>query len=920
MPRKVQAQAHGREAQEESLGMSREISRDGRDHHLSVKNIGDQLGVPWWVSENSLRVLQGRYFLKREDGSFAEDTNGLIDRVCKNVAHIDGLWEHWKNNQDWILRPDIMEDESIHDLHRENKEWAPLNDPYWDVYSRARTEYELMLRSGDYVPSTPILINSGCRSGMLYSCFVLPMDDSLFSDEENPTGIFDCQNHVCAVQRSGGGTGVSVSRTRPRDDVILRGAKDGTISGHTPGSVTWLELISDAVKHIEQGSTRHGANMGILRVDHPDIIEFILSKDGTRLTNFNISVGMTNAFIDQLERKPDTPWLVKNPRTLVWEPCRDKLGKVMPPESEWTVRDVWKLIVKRAWETGDPGLWFIDRVNSHHQYLEILKTLFEACNPCGEQELLPFESCNLGSIALSRFITWDGIVDWTRMEWTVKKAVRFHDGVIDANIYTPEVPQIREATKLTRKIGIGVMGWWDFLVKQGIPYESEEALDMAENVMSKITRWAEEASRDLAVERGPWPGWKSEPGVSMMRNATLTTIAPTGTISIIAGDDVNSGIEPVFAIAYVQNTPGTGGAMKVVNGTFKEYMQRTRPSPVDDDYIFTVNQIISGVSTSNCSRLSEKEKALFKSANEIAVEWHILHQQAFQKHTHNSVSKTINLNRNASVKDVERAYKMAMEGGVNGITVFRDGCLPGQQQPISFEEKKEPTADDTAKWPAVNWQMQETEKDDREEAPFIKKERVMSSKPQHGPAPLRAIKAQLGFDIKSIFGSVHLSLTVDPRREKEIDCELEVFGWVGKGGDLSVAHIEGLGRLASHILRHGGSVELLAEQLTGIGSRHTILSAGGRHLSLEDSIGYILSRYIEAKKKWGLKALLLCEVPDEEVLAHMRGGREKPSLESSIESLHGLTCSAITDGVVCGGRVEIIQGCATCMSCGASTC
>lgn len=1516
--------------------------------HEAEQEAPIQTKSPWWLAENGLRVLQQRYFQQNTDSEFIEDLNGILTRVCENQAHIDGLWGIFKHYAGTLrnTRPDQLSDENIALLKTpEGQAEFNWSESAHQHYEKARYDaymrYRLEMDEGLYLPATPILLNSGARTGMLYSCFVIPMDDTLMSkpgDPEGTCGIFDCVRAVVAVQKSGGGTGVSISRTRPRGGQIFGGEtnrKAGVVIGHSTGSVNWLEEISDAVKHIEQGSARHGANMGILRClggdtiihtlsgrvpirklvgtrpyvyacdtktkkvrivqankvfvsdtnralvrvwldnddfidctpdhrfmlkggryreagklkigdslmafekrlvkhgkarryvrtiactsgraeyehrtvardilgrvvdydwnvhhvdedptnndpsnlevlsradhatehvqnllenqrriakkrkgktleevygpekaakwkarmsaagkgrkkakpgnhrvvrvapigvaaevydislprwhnfaanevfvhncDHPDIIEFIMVKDGTRLRNFNISVAMTDAFLTSLERRPDAVWMCMNPHTKKKEMCYDKLGTAKDPSHPWTVGEIWNLIITRAWELGDPGLWFIDRVNRtnptpnlgdyeacnpcvtgdtwvmtehgprqvedmlhesvkvmvsgeafpsetgffetgvrpvfelrtkegyrvkmtedhkvmrvlrkgrmvwgatewveakhlqpgdkialhdhrdragwpgtglpEHGYLlgyllgdgiivqatavlsvwgidddadslcmalekaadvlakrsdaggfgalieernerrmqrvslkeiaasygmepgsktpderleetgsqfhaSFLKGLFDAdgsvqgnhekgvsvrlsqsdsatlemcqrmllrigiastiyrdrrpaqsrplpdgrggtknydckaqhelvisgvnmrffrdrigfehagkqmkllgalegyhrelnierfvatfeeladlqteervydiqvpgihafdgnglmLHNCGEQPLLSNESCNLGSIVLSRFIDsgppkhGEHQIDWTKMERTVRTAIRHHEAVIDSNVYTVEVPSIRRATKATRKIGLGVMGWWDLLVRLGIPYESDEAVQLAEKVMGFINRIAQHESADLALERGTFPAYEGSAEQTAglkTRNATRSTIAPTGTISILA--NITGGIEPTFGLAYIRDTPGTGGRVEEINATFQAWLDEQVETKrfTKEEAREILESAFRGESVSENPLLRPEEKRLFRTANEIAIEWHIRHQAAFQKHTDNSVSKTINAPRDATRADIERAYNMAVEEGLHGITIFRDGCLDasGQTQPMSYKKAKDDDkkVEGSGKGTAIGKSF----------APLAPK-----------PATIRPLRPQIGISMKSLVGTVHLHITVDPKWDRE----LEVFGCVGKAGQLKLAQMEGMGRLISQILRLGGTMELVISQLKGIGSNHSTLSSGGRHRSLEDTVGHMLAKYLEAKQRWGMKALLLGEIEDDELRAFISAPLEAKQQEmdafwgssngegemKSVEQHHGLVCGK------CSSPIFLVGGCAVCLGCGDSQC
>lgn len=901
---------------------------------------------PWWLSENGMRVLERRYLQKNTKGEFIEDADGLLRRVCLNQAHIDALWavlaRHGFGEYTDVAD---MSDGLIQCLKKERYRngidgWSPVAEQtYVDELDKHYRSYREMMDKGLYLPSTPILLNSNARSGMLYACFVIPMDDMLTAEGPDYTGIFDTVKAVVMVQKSGGGTGMSVGRMRERGaPIFCKQQEEGIVFGHTQGAPQWLEAVSDAVRHIEQGSARHGANMGILPVDHPDIIEFIGYKDGQRLRNFNVSVGMTDAFVHALQHDADQVWFCVSPHSGQQQPCRDKLGTFRDPEHDWTVREIFELMVDRAWQTGDPGLWFIDRVNADNPTPNV--NSYESCNPCGEQQLLPYESCNLGSVVLPRFVTNDveaapGALDiasiikegvnWPLLEQVVRRAVRFHEAVIDANIYIESVPQIREATKKTRKIGLGVMGWWDMLVRLGIPYESEEALTLAEAIMEHINKTALQESEELARERRPFPAWegsREQERGRRPRNATRTTIAPTGTISILA--NVTGGIEPAFGLAFLRNAPGIGYDVEEVNATFQEWLdEAVRNGRLSED---SARELLEdgfyGRSIAASCLLNNHEKALFKVANEIDVSWHMRHQAAFQKHTDNAVSKSVNMANSATRDDVRNAYLLAIDLGLKGTTIFRDGCLDFSNQVQTMAHKKEeapppaalPMASNGAVTARVNGAAPSHNNPPRDMAPK--------------PAAVRPLRPQIGVSMRSLFGTVHLHITVDVASNRE----LEVFGCVGKAGELKLAQMEGMGRLISQILRLGGDMEMVVSQLKGIGSKHTTLSSGGRHLSLEDTVGRMLAKYLEAKKRWGLRAMVLGEISEEELqrfwsepLADKKaldeayfgnGGGDGEALRRHVEesNRHGLQCPA------CENELEMVGGCPICEACGWSKC
>lgn len=502
--------------------------------------------------------------------------------------------------------------------------------------------YELMA-SRRFLPNSPTLGNAGRPAGQLSACFVLPIADSL-------DAIFEAVKSAARIHGTGGGTGFSFSRLRPQDDLV-RGY------GHAAGPVAFMRVFDAATGAVKQGGVRRGANMGILRVDHPDILEFVAAKQTPgELTHFNISVAATAAFMEALERDEDY--------ALIHPGSGLEVGRLQ-------ARAVWSALVATAWKTGDPGLIFIDRIN------ELAPTpllgAIESTNPCGELPLLPYESCNLGSVNLAEHLDAAGALDREALRASIRLGVRFLDDVIDANTYP--LTEIAEVTHATRKIGLGVMGWADLLAALGIPYASEAALELAHELGGLLLETAREASRELARERGAFPAWAGSrweregiPGP--LRNSTTTTIAPTGTISILAG--CSSGIEPLYALSYRRLTlDGTRDLSFTHAGLEAALRERGR---YDEATVERVARSGSLQGTGLPADLLER----FQTAHEIAPEWHVRHQAAWQAHIENAVSKTINLPKSASPEDVDAAYRLAYRLGCKGITVYRDGSREGQ--------------------------------------------------------------------------------------------------------------------------------------------------------------------------------------------------------------------------------------------------
>ncbi len=554
------------------------------------------------LTVNAVRVLERRYLLKDEHGNVIETPAQLFRRIAKAVA----------------LDPE-SEEEFLH-----------------------------MLMDLEFLPNTPTLMNAGTDLGQLSACFVIPVEDSL-------SGIFDAVKHMALIQQSGGGTGFSFSRLRPKGDIVR------STKGVASGPVTFMRVFDTTTDVIKQGGKRRGANMGILRADHPDIVEFITSK--TRegfLTNFNISVAVDDKFMNAVLE--DGEYELINPRN------KEVVKKVR-------AKDMWNLIITMAWRTGDPGVVFIDEINRHNPTPQVGE--MESTNPCGEQPLLPYESCNLGSINLAKMAKegektpyLNTGIDWEKLERTINTAVKFLDNVIDVNKYP--LREIEEITNANRKIGLGVMGFADMLVQLGIPYDSEDALEKGEEIMSFIEEKSHAASEKLAKERGAFPNFQGSiyKDKKPLRNSTVTTVAPTGTISIIAG--CSSGIEPLFAVSFVRNVM-EGTKLLEVNPYF-EAVAKERGFYSEELMMRIAKQgTLAGI-----EEVPQDVKRIFVTAFDIAPEWHVRMQAAFQKYTDNAVSKTINFPHDVDIKEVERAYMLAYELKCKGITVYRYGSKAQQ--------------------------------------------------------------------------------------------------------------------------------------------------------------------------------------------------------------------------------------------------
>jgi len=588
--------------------------RAGLRRAKALIGVEDDLKLPL----NSLIVLASRYLRKDEYLKIIETPKQLFRRVAKAIALVDKL--HGKS------------DEEI---------------------EKIEAEFYNMLVNLEFLPNSPTLMNAGTGLGQLSACFVLPVEDSIES-------IYDSIKAMALVHKSGGGTGFSFSKLRPDGDVVK------STGGIASGPLSFMQAFNVNTDVIKQGGKRRGANMGILRVDHPDIIDFIVVKESEgRLNNFNISVALTDKFMDAVLK--DENYNLINPRT-------NKSVKRLK------ARAIWNLIITMAWRNGEPGIIFIDTINKNNPTPHIGK--IETTNPCGEQPLLPYESCNLGSINLSK-MTVDGQMNWDKLKNTVREAVHFLDNVVDVNKYP--IPEIGKMTKANRKIGLGVMGFADMLIQLGIPYNSEDGVRTAEEVMKFITQEARRMSVELGKERGSFPNFKGSvwnDKFDAMRNATVTTIAPTGSIGVIANQ--SSGIEPLFAISYVRNVGQTIGADLIeINSLFENIAIKEGFYSED-----LMKKISKKASIQHIEEVPEHIRKIFVTAHDISPEWHIRMQASFQKHIDNAVSKTVNFPYYATPDDIEKVYWLAYKLGCKGVTVYRDGSR--KIQVLTTEESKQP--------------------------------------------------------------------------------------------------------------------------------------------------------------------------------------------------------------------------------------
>ncbi|BCR05349.1 ribonucleotide-diphosphate reductase subunit alpha [Desulfuromonas versatilis] len=674
-----------------------------------MKLTADQNTLP--LSKNALTVLERRYLKRNSEGKVLETPADMFRRVAEAIAAAESRL-------------------------------GTGNDP-----QSLAAEFYQMMTSLEFLPNSPTLMNAGRELGQLSACFVLPVGDSMES-------IFEAIKQTALIHKSGGGTGFSFSRVRPANDVVR------STSGVSSGPLSFMKVFDAATETIKQGGTRRGANMGILRVDHPDIMDFIMAKrDQTVLTNFNISVGLTEAFMDAVESGGE--YDIVNPRT--GEPV-----KKMP------ARKVFEHIVDLAWTNGEPGIIFLDRLNRDNPTPHVGE--IEATNPCGEQPLLPYESCNLGSINLARLVTPEGQVDWDRLKHIVALAARFLDNVIEVNNYP--IPEIDQMTRANRKVGLGVMGWADMLILLGIAYNSPEAAALGEKIMKFITEEARSTSRQLAAERGAFPNHKGsifdKKGAKPLRNATSTTIAPTGTISIIA--NTSSGIEPLFAVSYVRQVLDNDVLVEVHPLFEKLAKERGFYSPE------LMKVIAEHGTVKDIAEIPEDVRRLFVTAHDITPEDHIRMQAAFQTHTDNAVSKTVNFCNTASREDVATVYRLAYREGCKGVTIYRDGSRDMQVLSVAKKEEK-----------------QEAEK-------AVPMESHKAGRKRERPRALRGATYQM----ETGCGPLYVTINEDTSGL------FELFTTMGKAGGCAASQCEAIGRLVSLAWRSGVQARQAVKQMIGI--------------------------------------------------------------------------------------------------------
>jgi ribonucleoside-diphosphate reductase alpha chain len=778
------------------------------------------------LSDNAMRVLKRRYLMRDTEGNVIETAEEMFRRVAKNIAQADLKY-----------------------------------DADADVLALEQEFYDLMTVL-EFLPNSPTLMNAGRELQQLSACFVLPIGDSMDS-------IFEAVKNTALIHKTGGGTGFSFSSIRPRDDVVL------STKGVSSGPISFMTVFNAATETIKQGGTRRGANMAILRVDHPNILDFISCKeDNDKLTNFNISVGITEKFMQAVEY--DQEYELINPRT----------KKV---QRKVRAKDVFNKIVEHAWLNGEPGIIFLDRLNKDNPTPHIGD--IESTNPCGEQPLLPYESCNLGSINLSlmvRQVRESPELDWERLARVVRSSVHFLDNVIDMNAYP--LPEIERMTKGNRKIGLGVMGFADMLAQLRIPYDSERGVDIAEKVMHFIQDQGRKASVDLAKDRGVFPNFKGSKydvyDGPRLRNATVTTIAPTGSISIIG--DASPGVEPYFALAFTRNVLDNEKLVSV-NAFFEEMAKEEG---------FFSEELMDTIARHGSVKDNEDVptwvQRIFVTAHDTTPEWHVKMQAAFQKFTDNAVSKTVNFSNKATTADVERVYMLAYHSGCKGVTIYRDGSRDAQVISTGKTAKANAQAHAGAQLAS---QMELS---------------------VHQRSPRKRPVVTMGSTERMRTGCGYLYVTIN----EDEDGLCELFTQMGKGGGCAASNSEAVARLCSLSFRSGVDPNSIIKQLKGIRCPSPAMDTGGVIRSCTDAVAKSLERYIERREE-RLRREAEAKAIEAEVDRGMAELVDKLSHQATVTTT--IETPRDTDGNCpecpdCGSMIEYSEGCIVCRGCGYSKC
>ena len=818
---------------------------------------------PVSLSANARTVLEKRYLVKNEKGKPVEQPEDLFWRVATVVAEAD-------------------------------RKYGAADD----VVQQSAEEFYSLMTQRRFEPNSPTLMNAGRPLGQLSACFVLPVEDALANGKN---GIYDTLSAMALIHQSGGGTGFSFSRLRAKGSMVR------STTGVASGPVSFMKLYDASTDAVKQGGTRRGANMGILRVDHPDIMDFIACKeDLTQVTNFNISVAVTRKFMEAV--KAGSQYDLIDPST----------GKT---QGQLDARMVWDKMILGAWRTGEPGVFFVDEANRYNPVPHLGR--YEATNPCGEQPLLPYDVCNLGSINVGYYVR-DGKMDWKAFKADIKLSTHFLDNIIDVNKYP--LKEIDALSKRIRRIGLGVMGFADALVRLGIAYDSPEGVEFGRKVMEFVDVESKRESSGLAAERGPFPEWaksiwgpdetcaRDEDGkrirpMQLLRNCNVTTVAPTGTISIIAG--CSSGLEPLFAVAFMRNQAGV--MMPDVNEDFVAIAKR------EGWYSDELMERIAKTGTVQHAEVPEKWQKVFVTANAIAPEWHIKMQAAFQEHCDSAISKTTNFAHTATVADVRAIYELAYDLKCKGVTVYRDGSRDNQVLSTGATDKAKSERDGAPADKRELADLKGTMAELDAEVERLKKalydaeaENLQRRQKRSRPDKLRGTSIRK----ETPLGTMFVHVTEDDRGQP-----FEVFINLGKAGGSAMADAEAMGRLISLALRSGIPLMEIHKQLRGISSDRAVGLGPNKVLSVPDAIGIALYDWYQ-EKQLGVQQELLREsrgpvTPSREEVTISQvtptGQQAQLSFDARAESFIG-TCPD------CGSQLEYAEGCVKCHVCGFSEC
>ena len=823
------------------------------------------------LSANALTVLEKRYLIKDDNGKPVEQAEQLFERVARTIAAPDRRYGASEGAVDEVAG-----------------------------------EFFRVMAERKWMPNSPTLMNAGRPLGQLSACFVLPVEDALSNGK---SGIYDTLRAMARVHQSGGGTGFAFSRLRPRNDVVR------STMGVASGPVSFMSLYDASTDVVKQGGTRRGANMGILRVDHPDILDFIECKsDTSKITNFNISVAVTDRFMDAVAA--GTSYDLYHPRT------KAVMGQL-------DARTVFAKIIHGAWSTGEPGVFFVDEANRYNPVPHLGE--YEATNPCGEQPLLAYDVCNLGSINIGAFAL-NGVMNWEDLRRTIHLCTHFLDNVIDANKYP--LPEIDDLAKRIRRIGLGVMGFADALVRLGIPYNSAEGVEFGRKLMAFVDEESKVESERLAEQRGTFPEWERSiwgpdataarmngervRPIRRLRNCNLTTVAPTGTISIIAG--CSSGIEPLFAVAFLRNQ--AGALMPDVN---EDFVAVANAGGWYSDDLMTR---IAEAGHIHFDEVPEAVQRVFVTAHDVTPEWHIRMQAAFQEYTDSAISKTCNFPEAATEADVREIYELAHQLACKGVTVYRDNSRPMQVLSTGATAKaveakgtggpgdrgtERPATSLERELAELKGQLAEKEAElerVRRDLHAVEAENAQRRLKRSRPDLLRGTTRR----IDTPLGTAYVTITEDDKSQP-----FEVFISLGKAGGSLMSDVEAMGRLISLSLRSGIPMSEIHRQLRGISSDKVIGLGPNKVMSVPDAIGIAIERWMQEKQ--GVQQDLLGSATKAEAV--VRPITTAPSLGGS-QPLADYSTARAPDMMGacpdCGSQLEFAEGCVKCHVCGFSEC